>query len=256
MKVVLYPEPVLLRLAQPISEVTDEVRERAMKMIEVMQLERGVGLAAPQVGWSARLFLASPDGEPENTTVYINPVILHRDGGTEWGEEGCLSFPGIYGEVMRHREVKMRALDLDGNEIEIEAEGFFARVLQHEADHLDGVVFTTKMRPACKAENKAAIEDLVRRYEERSAQSARDPSESSVPSRTPPRAGCPGPSQPSVFLTESTWVTRKFSVPLNRSAWVLAICTTRIACSSGKPPSPTTTRSMDRVSSTLICRSA
>ena len=163
----MYPEPVLLTRAESLDEITPEIREKAEKMLEVMQLERGVGLAAPQVGWGVRLFLASPDGEPESTRAYINPEIVDRGGGTEWGEEGCLSFPGIYGEVLRHLQVKLRAQTLDGETIEEDYEGFHARVIQHELDHLDGVVFTTKMRPADRARNKGQIDDLVRRYETR-----------------------------------------------------------------------------------------
>ena len=167
LRVVLYPDPILLRPALPLDAITDKVRAKAEQMREVMHLEQGVGLAAPQVGWGVRLLLASHDGEPESTSVLVNPEIVTRSGGTEWGEEGCLSFPGIYGEVLRHRQVALTALDLDGNEISFEAEGFHARVLQHELDHLDGMVFISKMRPASKAENKSLIDELVRRFEAR-----------------------------------------------------------------------------------------
>jgi len=167
LKLALYPDPVLVRPAEPIAEITDEVRRKAEEMVPFMELEGGIGLAAPQVSWGVRLLLASEDGLPENTLVLINPEITWKGAGNEWGEEGCLSFPGIFGEVLRARQVKVRALDLEGNEIEVEAEDLFARVLQHEIDHLDGHLFVNKMRPADKAAAKQKIEELVRRYEDR-----------------------------------------------------------------------------------------
>lgn len=175
MRVVLYPDPVLLKPASPIVEVTEDVREKARAMADVMQLERGVGLAAPQVGWGVRLLLASPDGAPENTLVCINPEITWRGGGTEWGEEGCLSFPGVYGDVLRHLKIRLKATDLDGNEIEMEAEDFLARVLQHEMDHLDGIVFISRMRPADRAANKRELDELVRRFQDAGGEIARNP---------------------------------------------------------------------------------
>ena len=174
MKVVHYPDPVLLQPAAPIEVVTAEVRERAEAMKPLMLLEEGVGLAAPQVGWGVRLLLASPDGELANTLVLVNPRLIQSGGGQEWGEEGCLSFPGIYGEVLRHREVRVEATDLDGQRFELSAEGFFARVLQHELDHLDGRLFVTRMRPADKLVNKPRLEELRRRHEERLTQTIDD----------------------------------------------------------------------------------
>lgn len=171
MKLALYPDPVLVRPAAPIAEITETVREKAKAMVPFMELEGGIGLAAPQVSWGVRLLLASEEGAPEETRVLINPEIVWKGGGTEWGEEGCLSFPGIFGDVLRANQIRLKALDLDGAAQEIEAEGLFARVLQHEVDHLDGQLFFNKMRPADKLSNKGRIEDLIQRFEARQQES-------------------------------------------------------------------------------------
>lgn len=167
LKLALYPDPVLVRPAEAISEITDEVRQKAEAMVPFMELEGGIGLAAPQVSWGVRLLLASEDGTPEETHVLVNPEIVWKGGGNEWGEEGCLSFPGIFGDVLRATQIRVQATDLDGKQIEIEAEDLFARVLQHEIDHLDGQLFINKMRPADKHANKAKLEELVQRFQAR-----------------------------------------------------------------------------------------
>jgi peptide deformylase len=137
-------------------------------MIPLMEAERGIGLAAPQVGWGVRLLLASPDGDRTKPIVLINPEIVKKSG-SEWGEEGCLSFPGIYGDVLRAKKVTVRATDLDGKAIELEAEDLFARVLQHEIDHLDGILFVTKMRATDRKAAQKKLEELRARYEARLA---------------------------------------------------------------------------------------
>jgi peptide deformylase len=168
-KLALFPDPVLLRRADEIEEITPEIRERATRMIDVMGLEDGIGLAAPQVGWGVRILVASPEGTREGARIMVNPEILERSGGSEWDQEGCLSFPGIFGEVLRARQVRVRYRDLDGEEHEELAEELYARVLQHEIDHLDGILFVTKMRPADKALNKSRLAELRRRYEQAQA---------------------------------------------------------------------------------------
>jgi len=168
-KLALYPDPVLLCPAEPIAQVTQEIRDRAEEMVPFMALEEGIGLAAPQVSWGVRLLVASEDGSSDQARVLVNPEVVWKGGGNEWGEEGCLSFPGIYGEVLRALQVRVRAQDLDGNDVELEAEDMFARVLQHEIDHLDGVLFVTRMRPADKIANKQKLDELVSRYEARRA---------------------------------------------------------------------------------------
>lgn len=162
--IVYYPDPILLRRALPIVTIDDDVRRKVEEMEPLMALEKGIGLAAPQVGWGVRLLLAQPE-DKRPPTVLINPEIVKKSG-SEWGEEGCLSFPGIYGDVLRARLVRVKALGIDGGVIEFDAEDLYARVLQHEIDHLDGVLFVTKMRPADRAQAKKKLEELRRRYEE------------------------------------------------------------------------------------------
>jgi peptide deformylase len=162
--IVYYPDPILLKRASPLVTIDDEVRQKAQEMVPLMALEKGIGLAAPQVGWGVRLLLAQPDPARE-VSVLVNPEIT-RKSGSEWGEEGCLSFPGIWGEVLRAKAVHVRALDLAGEPLEFDAEDLYARVLQHEIDHLDGILFVTKMRPADRAHARKKLDELRRRYEE------------------------------------------------------------------------------------------
>lgn len=127
-----------------------EIRRLAQDMLETMRDAPGVGLAAPQVHVPLRIIVvrapadrSEGPGEPE--TVLINPEIVPLDAADALGWEGCLSVPGLRGLVPRHRRIGLRALDLDGRPIEREASGFFARVLQHETDHLDGTLYVERM---------------------------------------------------------------------------------------------------------------
>lgn len=164
MRLVFYPDPVLLTPAARIDRITDEVRAKAAAMVPFMKLEGGVGLAAPQVGWGVSLLLASEDGEPDTTRVLLNPRIVRTGGIEEWGEEGCLSFPGIHGEVQRWTEISVEATGLDGAPLRVDAEDFFARVLQHEIDHLEGRLFIDRMRASDREKNRELLKDLVAAY--------------------------------------------------------------------------------------------
>ena len=152
--IVLWPDPVLLAGTEVITEVDDGLRAVVAQMRRVLFEERGVGLAAPQVGIARRLMLVCPSGEPGDEFVVINPEIVALDG-EELGEEGCLSFPGIYGKVPRAVTIRVRYQDLDLREREMELEGWVARIFQHELDHLDGEVFVNRMTP----ESRAKVED-------------------------------------------------------------------------------------------------
>jgi len=141
-EIVTYPDPILARKSAPIEEITDEIRELADEMVEAMYENRGIGLAAPQIGENIRLVtmdLSGPD-EQSDLKVFVNPRITAKSGSTE-SEEGCLSVRGYQAKVKRAEFVTVEALDLDGNEITIEADDIMAICFQHELDHLDGVLF-------------------------------------------------------------------------------------------------------------------
>ncbi|MFO1067581.1 MAG: peptide deformylase [Geminicoccaceae bacterium] len=150
-KIARLGHPVLLARAQPVGDPTrPEIARLIEDMLETMQDAGGVGLAAPQVHESLRLILAvdpasAADGNPPTCHVLVDPVLEPVDGEMEDGFEGCLSIPGLRGLVPRHRRLRWRALDRDGAPREGLAEGFFARVLQHEVDHLDGVLYLSRM---------------------------------------------------------------------------------------------------------------
>jgi peptide deformylase len=162
LEIVLWPDPVLLAGTKPVEGVDDALRQIVGEMRRVMFELRGVGLAAPQVGIPRRLMLVCPSGEPGDEEVVINPEICEA-AGSELGEEGCLSFPGIYGMVPRATRLRVRYRDLDWRVREMILEDFVARVFQHELDHLDGRVFVDRMVPASRAEAEPALEELRRR---------------------------------------------------------------------------------------------
>jgi len=146
--ILVYPDPRLREVAQPVRQVDDEIRTLIDDMAETMYDAPGVGLAAPQVGVSLRIFVidVAGDDEPSDFRVYINPEILALDGTQTWNE-GCLSFPGISEEVKRAAHVRVRALGLDGQLFEHDAEGLLAVAIQHENDHLNGVLMVDKVGP-------------------------------------------------------------------------------------------------------------
>ncbi len=139
---VLYPDDALRISCRPVEAITDEVRKLVEDMVETMYDAPGVGLAAPQVGSDLRITVidCSVPEDPANLWVLINPTILERSGSIIW-EEGCLSIPGVYMEVRRAERVVVKAMNLKGETYEIEADGLEAVCLQHEIDHLNGVLF-------------------------------------------------------------------------------------------------------------------
>ena len=145
-KVRTYPDPVLAAKAAPVTEITDEIRTLAADMIETMYADKGIGLAAPQVGESIRLItvdLSGPD-KREDPHVFVNPVLSNLEGEVD-SEEGCLSVVGYRTTVTRAERLHLSATDLDGNPVEMDADDLMARCLQHEVDHLNGVLFIDKI---------------------------------------------------------------------------------------------------------------
>ena len=142
----IYGDPVLRLKAREVAAVDDTVRELIADLRETMKAYNGVGLAANQVGVPQRVLVIDVPLEDERRArlALVNPVIRDRRG-SESGEEGCLSIPGIWEDVTRARQVTVEALNEDGRPMQVEAEGYLARALQHEVDHLDGVLFTDRL---------------------------------------------------------------------------------------------------------------
>ncbi|HKS06643.1 MAG TPA: peptide deformylase [Gemmatimonadaceae bacterium] len=131
-------DPVLRRRAEPVAKIDDSIRQLADDMFETMHAAKGIGLAAPQVGVSERVFVADVDGA---RFVMVNPELVEVRGPVSPYEEGCLSIPEILGEVNRATDITMRALDLKGEPITVNATELLARCFQHELDHLNGKLF-------------------------------------------------------------------------------------------------------------------
>lgn len=141
LNVLHFPDPRLREKAQPIEAIDTTVRTLAADMLETMYAERGVGLAATQVGVARRLVVMDVSAEGNEPRVLVNPEILETDGSDIDSQEGCLSVPGYYDTVRRAERVRYRYLDLDGQTVTGTAEGLFAICLQHEIDHLNGRLF-------------------------------------------------------------------------------------------------------------------
>lgn len=135
-----FPDPRLHTVARPIDVIDQTTRQLAADMAETMYAARGIGLAATQVDHHVRLLVVDVTEDKTGLMTFINPEIIERDGEQVY-EEGCLSVPGIYDKVTRAERIKVRALGLDGQPFEIEADGLLAVCLQHEMDHLMGIVF-------------------------------------------------------------------------------------------------------------------
>jgi len=137
--ILTYPNPLLKKKAEKIKDPRNpEIKELIFDMLETLEQNNGLGLAAPQVGKSIRLCIIKFNGK---TYIFINPKIKSKSWKKEILEEGCLSFPGKFMPIKRSRKVKVEALDRKGEKIKIEAEGLLARAMQHEIDHLDGILF-------------------------------------------------------------------------------------------------------------------
>ena len=157
MQIITYPHPTLRHVSQPIRRVDADLKKLVREMFDLMYAAKGIGLAANQVDLPVRLFImnltSKPDGEEQ---VFINPVVSSPKGSDE-AEEGCLSLPGLYGQVIRPKTVRVNAYNLSGQEIQRELSGLEARCLQHELDHLDGVLFPDRMSVGNRAN---VIEEL------------------------------------------------------------------------------------------------
>jgi peptide deformylase len=166
LSIVSFPHPALRYPAKPVRRVDAHLRSIVQRMFDLMYEHRGVGLAATQVDLPIRLFVFNPTGNRDEGTeqVFINPVVS-RPRGNEEAEEGCLSLPGIYGNVVRAKTVRVNAYDLSGQETDRDFSGFEARIIQHETDHLNGVLFIDRMVEGAVREKDEEIDALVTEFE-------------------------------------------------------------------------------------------
>ncbi len=141
--IIKYPNSVLRKKCEEIKEVTPEIKELILNMVETAEKNQGIGLAASQVGELKRIIAVQTE---QGKVVFINPKILRKTRETEIMEEGCLSFPGLFLKIKRAKGVEIEAVDLEGKKIQIKATGLTARVFQHEIDHLDGILFIDHVR--------------------------------------------------------------------------------------------------------------
>ena len=145
LEIKIYPDSVLRKKARPVEKIGIDEQKLAYDMIETMRFAKGVGLAAPQIGVSKRIIVIE-DAEGDNKVVLtlINPKITQKKGKVKFCE-GCLSLPGISSDVVRPESITVEAQNLDGDMLKINAEGLLARIIQHEIDHLDGIVFIDRI---------------------------------------------------------------------------------------------------------------
>lgn len=156
-----YGDPVLRKKTEPVESITDEIRQIAKDLIETMYEEEGVGLAAPQVGISKRLFAIDTSTSRKEGKVLVNPEIVSRQGQVVM-EEGCLSFPGIYGKIERSEKIRLRGKTVDGEDFDQELDGLSARAVLHELDHLEGVLFVDHMTPSQKIVLQSKLKKLAK----------------------------------------------------------------------------------------------
>lgn len=166
LKVVKYPEPVLSQPGEPVSEFNDELKKLVADMFETMYASQGIGLAAPQVAVSKRVTVIdlSMGKDAKQKLVLVNPEIIVREG-SQYEEEGCLSFPEIREKIKRAYHVTVRAQDENGKWFEMDGEELLSRAFQHEIDHLDGILFTQRMSPLKRDLNLRKIRKMQREGE-------------------------------------------------------------------------------------------
>jgi peptide deformylase len=167
LRIVYHPHPALRWKSQDVTRIDARLKEWVNQMFDLMYEARGIGLAANQVALPYRLFVINPTGDPEQPEfeqVFINPEILRRNGSEE-AEEGCLSLPEVFGPVNRAARIVVEAFDVDGQQLRFELEGMDARVVQHETDHLDGVMFTEKVTADTLQQLQPQLDDLIAQFE-------------------------------------------------------------------------------------------
>ena len=166
LRIVFYPDPILSRVADSVREITPEIRGLVERMTDLMVNSEGIGLAAPQVGVSLRVIVVSVTGKREDAKAFINPELSNFSGSSEM-EEGCLSIPGVRAKVRRAASCTMKTLDIDGNELVIDAVNLMATVFQHETDHLNGILFIDRLNTISRMACRRGIKQLEQDYKNR-----------------------------------------------------------------------------------------
>ena len=161
MKIFTYPEPVLKKIAEPVKNIDEELQEIIDQMLETMYAAPGIGLAANQVGVLKRVivFDGSPREEGANPQILINPEIVAAEGSIKW-DEACLSVPDFTAEVSRNANIQVKGLDRNGKPLELEAKNLLAVCLQHEIDHLDGILFIDRISRLKRALYKKKLKKM------------------------------------------------------------------------------------------------
>lgn len=161
LEIVQYPHPTLRHVSKPLLKIDAELRAMVGEMFQLMYKHNGVGLAANQVNLPYRLFVVNLKGDPKTgeEMVFVNPVLSRRKG-IEEAEEGCLSLPGLYGFVKRPAAVAIDAYTLDGKPVHLELDDLFARVVQHETDHLDGRLFIDRLNTTGELNARPILEEF------------------------------------------------------------------------------------------------
>lgn len=160
-EILIFPDDRLRRVAAPIDRFDTDLARRVEDMLETMYEERGVGLAATQIDFHRRLFVADCSEDGDDPRVFINPEIVERIGSVD-SEEGCLSIPGIRETVSRAERVQVRALDVEGKPFELETDGLLSICIQHELDHLDGKLFIDYLSPLKRQRIRKKMEKAAR----------------------------------------------------------------------------------------------
>ena len=163
LRILHYPDPRLRKKCEPVAEFNGDLAALAERMIALMESGSGVGLAAAQVGVNQRVIVVNATGDPQDTEVFVNPLI-HEPHGSEEAEEGCLSLPGVRVQIRRAQKCRLTAQDLKGRPIERELDELLARVVQHETDHLNGVLIIDRMGPTDRIATRKTLRALEEQY--------------------------------------------------------------------------------------------
>ena len=145
LKIRKFKDPILKKRCRKVRKIDEEIKKIIVNMVQTMEKEQGIGLAAPQVGFLKKIIVVKTDFKNQRILALINPKIVKKSPQKERLEEGCLSFPGIFLEIKRAKEIKIKAKDIKGEEVEIKTKGILARVIQHEIDHLNGILFYRRL---------------------------------------------------------------------------------------------------------------